>query len=225
MANIGIGAAFIGNIYLDDVPEGKVPVLSQEWKELTQHAIREGGRLGVDIGLFNSPGWSQSGGPWNKESNSMRYLTSSKIQIIGGQKIKIKLPKPTADFDDVSVLVFPASKGQTFDKDTFKITSDTELVNLNNLIDGEAATTVDLPEGVKEVSLLFESDKDQVLRSLALYPSKSAFSMNVKLLADINGSWREIRSFKFDRSNAMDQLGFDDYPPVVVSFPEVSTKN
>jgi hypothetical protein len=224
MANIGIGAAFIGNIYLDDVPEGKVPVLSQEWKELTQHAIREGGRLGVDIGLFNSPGWSQSGGPWNKESNSMRYLTSSKIQIIGGQKIKIKLPKPTADFDDVSVLVFPASKGQTFDKDTFKITSDTELVNLNNLIDGEAATTVDLPEGVKEVSLLFESDKDQVLRSLALYPSKSAFSMNVKLLADINGSWREIRSFKFDRSNAMDQLGFDDYPPVVVSFPEVSTK-
>lgn len=87
MAGLGIGAAFIGNIYLDDIvaEEGEVPILSTEWKELTQHAIREGNRLGVDIGLFNSPGWSQSGGPWNDESNSMRYLTSSEIQVQGGE--------------------------------------------------------------------------------------------------------------------------------------------
>jgi hypothetical protein len=225
MAKVGVGAAFIGNIYLDNVSEdGKVPVLSQEWKELTQHAIREGGRLGVDIGLFNSPGWSQSGGPWNKESNSMRYLTSSKLQVNGDQKVKIKLPQPTEVFEDVSVLAFPAKSGKFFDNDSFKISSDKKLVNLNNLMDGDTATTINLTTGLKEVSLLFESEKGETVRSLALYPSNSAFTMDVKLFADIKGSWQEIRTFKFDRSNAMDQLGFDDYPPVVVSFPEVNTK-
>ena len=27
------------------------------------HAVNEGKRIGVDIGVFNCPGWSQSGGP------------------------------------------------------------------------------------------------------------------------------------------------------------------
>ena len=31
MARVGIGEAFIGNIGLDDIPFGKVPVLSEEW--------------------------------------------------------------------------------------------------------------------------------------------------------------------------------------------------
>ena len=31
-------------------------------KNTLQHAVREGTRLGVDIGLFNGPGWSEAGG-------------------------------------------------------------------------------------------------------------------------------------------------------------------
>src|SRR5690606_30144764 len=102
-ANLGIGAALIGNIYLDNVPlDGNVPMLGEQWKELTMHAIREGDRLGVDIGLFNGPGWSQSGGPWNNEQNSMRYLTSTEVQVTGGKKIHVKLTKPKEGFQDVS---------------------------------------------------------------------------------------------------------------------------
>src|SRR5512135_321963 len=55
MARVGIGEAFIGNIFLDDVPAGKIKVLSKEWWELIEHAIREGGRVGVGIGMFNCP--------------------------------------------------------------------------------------------------------------------------------------------------------------------------
>jgi hypothetical protein len=55
MARVGIGEALIGNIFLDEVKPGNIKVLSEEWWQLIEHAIREGGRVGVDIGLFNCP--------------------------------------------------------------------------------------------------------------------------------------------------------------------------
>ena len=224
MAELGIGAALIGNIYLDNfgMVEGEVPVLSPEWKELIQHAIREGDRLGVDIGLFNSPGWSQSGGPWNDESNSMRYLTYTELNVQGGKRIEKKLETPTDDFEDVSVLAFP-SMNELNSKGAFSISADKRISNLNNLVDNDTATTVLLTD-LKEVNFLFEADQIKTARSLKIYPSRSTLTLNVKLLAESNGSWKEIRSFEFDRRNAMDQLGYDDYPPVVVSFPEVNSK-
>src|SRR5512133_3635257 len=64
MARVGIGEALIGNIFLENQPAGKIKVLSDEWWALVRHALREAGRVGVNIGMFNCPGWSQSGGPW-----------------------------------------------------------------------------------------------------------------------------------------------------------------
>jgi hypothetical protein len=74
MARVGIGEALVGIVDLPEIPRGKVKVLSAEWWGLVEHAIREGGRLGVDIGMFNGPGWSLSGGPWVKPEQSMRYV-------------------------------------------------------------------------------------------------------------------------------------------------------
>jgi len=73
MAGIGIGEALIGNIGLEEMSYGKVSVLSEEWWQLLEHTIREGKRVGVNIGMFNCPGWSQSGGPWVKSTEAMRY--------------------------------------------------------------------------------------------------------------------------------------------------------
>ena len=86
MKRFGIGEALIGNIFQEDQPAGRIKVLSEEWWSLVEHAIREGGRLGVNIGLFNCPGWSQSGGPWIKPDQTMRYLLSSEIRVSGPKK-------------------------------------------------------------------------------------------------------------------------------------------
>lgn len=94
MKGVGIGAAAIGNIALPTVPSGKVKVLSEEWIDCVQHAIREGGRLGVDIGLFNCPGWSQAGGPWVTPEKSMRYLATTEVVVQGPRELDEKLTNP-----------------------------------------------------------------------------------------------------------------------------------
>ena len=67
MRRVGIGEGYIGII-----GGGDVKALTEPWWQLVEHAVREGGRIGVDVGFFNSPGWSQSGGPWVKPSQAMR---------------------------------------------------------------------------------------------------------------------------------------------------------
>src|SRR5690349_5622858 len=61
MKRVGIGEAYIG-IIADQcrLAPGDIKGLSEPFWGTITHAVREGTRLGVDIGLFNSPGWSQS---------------------------------------------------------------------------------------------------------------------------------------------------------------------
>ena len=82
MKDFGIGAVLIGNINPDEV-DGRVPLLGDEWWDIMIHAVNEGHRLGIDVGNFNSPGWSQSGGPWVSYDKAMRHLVYSETNIYG----------------------------------------------------------------------------------------------------------------------------------------------
>lgn len=199
MADVGIGAALIGNIYLNGGKDsGPVPMLSDEWKRLTQHAIREGGRLGVDIGLFNSPGWSQSGGPWNDTDNSMRFLASQATVVSGPGKFSGSLAAPEGDFRDVAVLAFPTPSGQ------------------------EEVTVMETPLTDKSTaSITFNAPAAAPYKSLTLQPS-ATFVANAELSAKVAGKWQAIRTFRFDRSNNMSQIGFYDLPALTVAFPAVT---
>ena len=75
MKEVGINRAFIGNQQADDIPYGNVRFGSDEWLEITRTAMKTAADLGIEIGMFNCPGWSQSGGPWVKPEESMRYLS------------------------------------------------------------------------------------------------------------------------------------------------------
>ena len=83
MRRVGIGEAFIGDVDQNKNRRGPVKTLSEDWWGLVEHAVREGKRVGVNIGVFNSPGWSQSGGPWVKPAQAMRYITSSETRVRG----------------------------------------------------------------------------------------------------------------------------------------------
>ncbi|MDO5384575.1 MAG: glycosyl hydrolase, partial [Rikenellaceae bacterium] len=86
MKAAGIDRAYIGNIGHDDVPYGPVELMSEPWWEILHTALKTATELDMEIGIFNSPGWSQSGGPWVKPEESMRYLCSSQVRVEGPSK-------------------------------------------------------------------------------------------------------------------------------------------
>lgn len=51
------------------------------WWENLHTALKTAGELGIEMGIFNCPGWSQSGGPWIKPEEAMRNWTPAGIEI------------------------------------------------------------------------------------------------------------------------------------------------
>ncbi len=108
MARVGIGRAFIGYINQGDNPVGDNQVLSEKWWKRLEHTFLEADRLGIDIGLFNCPGWSQSGGPWITPNRSMRNLVNTEVRVTGPADFDGLLPAREGYFETVKVLAFPA---------------------------------------------------------------------------------------------------------------------
>jgi hypothetical protein len=211
MAKVGIGEAFIGNIGLETVPYGNVKVLSDEWWELTRFAIKEGQRLGVDIGIFNSPGWSQSGGPWVPASQAMRYLRSTDLTIEGGKLINLKLPPIPDEDQDAALIAFPASGQSEVNMSDVnpKISLSIDLPNAKNLLDRDVNSSMVFTKEVREkgLSVSFESGSNLTTRSIVIYPDTIPFSADVELQAYRDGGFKTIKKFLMDRSNNMISVG------------------
>ena len=136
MKEVGIGAAFIGNINPKGV-DGPVPLFSDEWWECMVHAVNEGKRMGVDIGMFNCPGWSMSGGPWVKSEMAMRHMVYSETYVKGPGKVQHMLKQARKEFQDTHVLAFPTVQaGKT------KLTNKNSKVRITPQIDNASAIAI-----------------------------------------------------------------------------------
>ena len=60
---------------------GKNKYMSRLWWENLRTALKTAGELDIEMGLFNCPGWSQSGGPWIKPEEAMRNWTPDGIKV------------------------------------------------------------------------------------------------------------------------------------------------
>jgi len=99
MKKIGIGRAFIGNIGYpkEEVPYGNVKLFSDEWWKITEAAITAATREGIDIGMFNSPGWSQSGGPWIKPEQTWFYQGKAFVDYLRRCNFLLQQGQPVND--------------------------------------------------------------------------------------------------------------------------------
>ena len=227
MARVGIGEALIGNIFLKDVPAGEVKALSEPWWEMVEHAIREAGRVGVNIGMFNCPGWSQSGGPWIEPDQAMRFLASSETRVQGPVQFIGKLPAPATPFQDVAVLAFPAPQHDavTFASLSPRITCTPAFENVRRMIDDDLDTALAFPSNKQPLVIDIELDQPLTARHLSLIPSASAWAAQCELqAASRDGEFQEIKSFGFDRSNMAVGVGPMPRGPVTVSFPATTAK-
>lgn len=54
---------------------------SPRWWENLRTALKTVGELGIETGIFNCPGWSQSGGPWVCREEAMCEWTPEGIRV------------------------------------------------------------------------------------------------------------------------------------------------
>ena len=222
MKKVGIGTALIGNI---NPPEknGKVPLFSNRWWDCMVHAVNEGKRLGVDIGVFNCPGWSQSGGPWVKPEMAMRHLTYSETTLTGPGKVSEQLVQPKKDFQDVSVLAFPADDDLiTLNKDNTTVKVTPEIDKPEYWIDDNQATSASF--NVKSggfYTIEFMASAPILARGIIIYPTDHPLAVTCELFAEVNGQYMPIKSFLYDRSNHGINVGPIPKGPVAIALPAI----
>jgi hypothetical protein len=225
MKSVGINRAFIGNIGYPSTPYGNVKIFSEEWWDILHTALKTATDLNIEIGIFNSPGWSQSGGPWVKPAQSMRYLTASEVRVSGGRRLSLDLRQPNAAFQDVKVLAFRAPKeyGNNLADVGTKLTAAPGLQNIERIIDKDTLTGVDITD-TGEVTIDFHAEKEFTARSIVIYPAHYQMTATATFQVKENGRYHTVRSFDIDRRKNSLNVGFDPYGPVVLSFPAVSSK-
>jgi len=221
MKEAGINRAFIGNIGLSDVPYGKVKMLSEEWWKILHAALKTATKLNIEIGIFNSPGWSQSGGPWIKSEEAMRYLISSETQVKGPIKFSQKLKKPIDIFQDVKVIAYPAPIDDqlVLNSKNGVITSIPKVADLSKITDGDNKTGIILPSGT-EFAINFDAKESFTARSLSIRTTEKPMMATAILQFKVAyGEYRTLSEFQINRTNPALNVGFEPYAPIVVSFP------
>lgn len=221
MKEAGIGGALIGNINPDE-KDGKVPMLSEDWWSHMVFAVNEGKRIGVDIGVFNCPGWSQSGGPWVKPEMAMRYMTYSETSINGGENVTLKLVKPTPEFQDAYILAFPSieSEQHVISLDNAKVSVVPPIKNPNNLIDKDTSNVVQFSKGVKDYLVDIVANEPIKANSLKIIPGKEPIYLDCNVYAKKDQDFKLIKSFKIFRTKLDPNVGPDKYAPILIDLPE-----
>jgi hypothetical protein len=222
MAAAGIGAVALGDI--NDGPAGPVRSLSPEWWHLVRHAAKECRRTGVAFGMFNSPGWSQSGGPWVKPEESMRALFVSETPVSG--RFSGTLAAPTTPFQDLALLAFPLPEGTRANatERSPKVTPSKPTPNAGHLLDGKLSTAVSVQASPK-APFTFDVTLASPLtaRAFRLHPAAACNLVGTLEAADASGTFRALAQFDFRRSRPKAQVGFMPLGPAVLSLPETTS--
>lgn len=145
MKKQGIGGATIFNI-TSAVQESQAPTKNNPWPnqvyrgeeywKAIKHAASEAERLGLEIGLHNTVGYSTTGGPWIDESRSMQRVLYTETRVSGGKTINVNLPAPAipdrrgwggvirrlTEFKDIAVTAVPASEKNISPDDVIELT-------------------------------------------------------------------------------------------------------
>ncbi|MDO6429929.1 glycosyl hydrolase [Flavitalea sp. BT771] len=226
MKKAGIGRAFIGNVGLEEMPDGKVRLLSPEWWEILHTALKTASQLHIDIGMFNSPGWSGTGGPWVTPGHAMRRLVASETYVKGAQLVRLALPMPADSCEDVRVIAYP--RPREYNSNIFSLhpslSAEPSVDGLSFLLDGREDTEFRLPDG-NELAVTLHTETSFTARSLIITPGLRRMKLEGEIQVEENGVFRKLSDLNMDRSNDALNTGFDPYGPLAVSFPAAAGRS
>jgi hypothetical protein len=114
--------AGIAGFHLADVASGsgqevptKINFGTPEWFDTVKHAASEAKRLSLEMTIFSSPGWSETGGPWVTPQRGMQRLVWTETIVEGGRNFSGKLEQPPANigfYADSKVIAFKTPAGE-----------------------------------------------------------------------------------------------------------------
>lgn len=164
MKEQGIGGATIFNI-TSAVQESQAPTQNNPWPHQTyrgedywkalKHAASEAQRLGMEVGLHNTVGYSTTGGPWVDEKRSMQRVLWSDTLLEGGKLLDVVLARPDipdrrgwggvirklSEYSNIGVVAMP--EGQHVDISQVK--------DLSDMMDEDGRLKWDAPAGLWKI--------------------------------------------------------------------------
>ena len=211
MKRAGIDRAYIGDIGGGGNKPGPVKTFSPEWEKALATAFETASRLDIEIGIFNSPGWSQSGGPWVKPESAMRRLVASVTTVDGpASGVKLSAPKfecaPAEDARDVCVVAYPVPEG---------FSARLEAKDVKDSL---------LQRKGKPLVVELESKTPFTAQGVELAFAAGTAAGRVKVEAEDGGAWRTLCDMPFSRVNHGTGVGFSPHAPVIASFASCTAK-
>ena len=91
-----------------EAPRGPA-FMSDAWRELYKHAVKEADRLGIVLTVNLCSGWN-AGGPWVTHDHAAKKLVSAQTVVQGPGRLSVAVPKPPAVqefYRDIAVLAAP----------------------------------------------------------------------------------------------------------------------
>ncbi len=103
MKRVGIGGFMLADVNYGrgQSVEPKVPYGTPEWYDAVRFAASEADRLGLEMAIFSSPGWSETGGPWVKPEQAMKKLVWSETSVTGPAKFSGTLTAPHSNIGQI----------------------------------------------------------------------------------------------------------------------------
>ena len=202
MKRIGIGGAqtFDAQLQTPQVVDKRLVYMTPEWKHAFRTAAETADKLGLELAIAASPGWSETGGPWVKPEDGMKKLVWSETRITGGKAFKGKLASPpsiTGPFQDLGMqpeigVAQPKTDLPTLYRDTYVFavpetaaplapiwSASSGQIEGALLTDGKQATAVEIAAGTADAPAWIRADfpAPQQVRSATLaMPPVSLFS-------------------------------------------------
>jgi hypothetical protein len=198
------------------VPDGP-PFMGDESVELIAHAIREGTRLGMRLGIVTSSGWN-AGGSWVPPHFAGKGLFWSQTEAVGPAKIDVVLPFPNCEEapkgpdglpifrKEIAVLAVPAGKS---------LTDISEVRDLTGMMDEAGRLRWDAPAGNWSLLRVVCSNHGQQL----IVPSPNS---NGPMIDFIDPAATEFH-MRFMADKILAKLGRKDFRGTAMQYFEVDS--
>ena len=85
---------FDAGLNTPQIVDKRLVYMTPEWKDAFRHATTLADRLGLEMAIAGSPGWSESGGPWVTPKQAMKKYVWSETRVEGGKPFAGTLARP-----------------------------------------------------------------------------------------------------------------------------------